>query len=219
MAPITDLLKKNSNKLVWTKEADLALGKLKSLLTSPPILANPEFGTQFIVESDASAHAVGAVLMQVQDGRKRPIAFYSKKLSVTQKKYSATERECLGVILAIERFRHYIEGSMFKVISDAQSLKWLNQVSVEGNSAWLVRWALKLQQYDFELEYRRGGLNMVADALSRINTVDILALDAEYEKLKKDIDNEPEKFKDFRLVRGKVYKYVSDMGQVDPRFK
>lgn len=218
LSPITDLLKKNS-KLVWNKEADLALGKLKSILTTSPVLANPMFGTQFIIESDASAHAVGAVLMQVQEGQKKPIAFYSKKLSATQQKYSATERECLGVILAIERFRHYVEGTVFKVITDAQSLKWLNQVSVEGNSARLVRWAMKLQQYDFELEYRKGGLNMVADALSRINSVDVLATDVEHEKLKKDIEKDPQKFKDFRVIRNRVYKYVSDKRQNDPQFK
>lgn len=218
LSPITDLLKKNS-KIIWNKEADAALDKIKSLLTSPPVLANPRFGTQFIIESDASAHAVGAVLMQEHDGQRRPISFYSKKLTAAQQKYSATERECLGVILAIERFRHYIEGTVFMVITDAQSLKWLNQVSVEGNSARLVRWAIKLQQYDFELEYRKGGLNMVADALSRINTVDVIANDVEYEKLKKEVDEDPRKFKDFRVVRNRIYKYVADEGQADPRFK
>lgn len=127
--------------------------------------------------------AVGAVLLQVQDGLRRPIAFFSKKLSATQQKYAPTEKECLGVILAIEKFRHYVEGSRFTVITDAQSLIWLKKISAEGGSAKLIRWALKLQQYDFDLLYRKGALNITADAMSRaVNAV--TTRDIEYEKRK-----------------------------------
>lgn len=115
------------------------------------MLANPDFRAPFIIESDASDVAVGAVLVQVINGTKRPIAFFSKKLSATQRKYAPTEKECLGVILAIQKFRHYVEGSRFTVVTDAQSLIWLRKISAEGGSAKLIRWALKLQQYDFEL--------------------------------------------------------------------
>lgn len=219
LAPITDLLKKCKTRIIWTEEADKALNEIKSILTSPPVLANPDFGLQFVIESDASLVAAGAVLVQYQDGIRRPIAFFSKKFSSAQKKYSATERECLAVILAIEKFRHYVEGTQFKVVTDAQSLKWLNQVSVEGNSARLARWALKLQQHDMVLEYRKGKLNIIADALSRaVNEIDIRTIDLDLEKLKTDIAKDEQKYKDFKVVRGNVYKYIPSCNPEDPRF-
>lgn len=206
-APITDLLKKEKGKMNWTREADEMFFKIKSELISPKVLANPDFNKPFIIESDASDVAVGAVLVQVHEGVKRPIAFFSKKLSATQKKYAPTEKECLGVILAIEKFRHYVEGSKFSVITDAQSLIWLKKISAEGGSAKLIRWALKLQQYDFELRYRKGTLNVTADALSRaINTVQVL--DPDYETLKKKIQKDRIKYEKFRVVRDRIYKFV-----------
>lgn len=216
-APITDLLRGTKGKICWTKEADEAFLKIKSVLTSPHVLANPDFKLPFIIESDASDGAVGAVLVQVIEGIKRPIAFFSKKLSATQRKYAPTEKECLGVILAIQKFRHYVEGSRFTVVTDAQSLIWLRKISAEGGSAKLIRWALKLQQYDFELLYRKGALNITADALSRaVLVVDIL--DPDYEELKEKIKSNNTKFKDFRLVDEKIYKIVPS-NLTDPRFE
>lgn len=216
-APITDLLKGTKGKICWTKEADEAFLKIKSVLTSPNVLANPDFQLPFIIESDASDVAVGAVLVQVIDGIRRPIAFFSRKLSATQRKYAPTEKECLGVILAIQKFRHYVEGSRFTVVTDAQSLIWLRRISAEGGSAKLVRWALKLQQYDFELLYRKGSLNITADALSRsVLTVD--SVDPEYEDLKNKILSNNVKFKDFRVVKDKIYKIVTSKF-IDPRFE
>lgn len=219
LSPITDLLKKSKGKLIWTEEAEQALGTLKGILTSPPVLANPDFSQQYVIESDASAVAAGAVLVQYFDGVRRPIAFFSRKFSATQKKYSSTERECLAVILAIERFRHFIEGTQFRVVTDAQSLKWLNKISVEGNSARLARWALKLQQHDMVLEYRRGKLNIIADALSRSVDVDAVHLDLDLEHLKKSIVAKPDEYKDFKVIRGKVYKYVHCGRPEDKRFE
>lgn len=215
-APITELLKGKKGKICWSKEADAAFLKIKSVLTSPNVLANPDFRAPFIIESDASDVAVGAVLVQVINGTKRPIAFFSKKLSATQRKYAPTEKECLGVILAIQKFRHYVEGSRFTVVTDAQSLIWLRKISAEGGSAKLIRWALKLQQYDFELLYRKGSLNITADALSRaVLSIDIV--DPEYEELKKKIVSNNSKFKDFRVVNDKIYKLV-ESNLIDPRF-
>ncbi|XP_062557352.1 uncharacterized protein LOC134222226 [Armigeres subalbatus] len=123
-APITDLLKR-SKKFKWSEEADLALEELKSVLTSAPVLANPDYSRPFIIETDASQLAVGAALIQQFDNEKRIIAYYSKKLSCTQRKYAATEKECLAVLLAVENFRHYIEGTTFTVITDCRSITWL----------------------------------------------------------------------------------------------
>lgn len=216
-APITDLLKGKKAKS-WTKEAEDNFLKIKSILVSPNVLANPDFQLPFIIESDASDVAVGAVLIQIQDGIRRPIAFFSKKLSATQKKYAPTEKECLGVLLAIEKFRHFFEGTRFTVITDAQSLTWLRKISADGGSAKLIRWALKLQQYDFELQYRKGSLNIMADALSRaVNSINVK--DVDYDKLTELILQDSVKYRNFRVIRGKVYKLVPCPGLGDERFE
>ncbi|XP_055603742.1 uncharacterized protein LOC129751973 [Uranotaenia lowii] len=89
----------------------------------------------FAIESDASDTAVGAALTQEQEGETRIIAYFSKKLSRTQRAYASVEKECLGVLLAIENFRHYVEGSKFKVITDARSLLWLFTIGIESGKA------------------------------------------------------------------------------------
>ena len=99
--PITDLLRKDKKKFSWSEETEAAFNKLKSVLTSAPILANPDFTKPFAIESDASDNAVGAALVQEQGGETRVIGYFSKKLSCTQRKYSAVEKECLGVLLAV----------------------------------------------------------------------------------------------------------------------
>lgn len=214
--PITDLLKK-SKKFKWTTEAEQALDQLKSVLTSSPVLANPRYDLPFIIETDASQLAVGAALLQDHPEGKRIIAYYSKKLSSTQRKYAATEKECLAVLLAIENFRHYIEGSSFKVITDAKSITWLFTITAANGNSRLLRWALKLQSYDFSIQYRKGKDNVLADCLSRIETVQIV--DDDYVNLRTQIANDPEKYKEFKIVGNRIFKFVQNTTKVeDKRF-
>lgn len=93
------------------------------------------------------------------------IAYGSRTLTKQEQKYSATERECLAVIWAVERFRPYIEGTKFTVITDHHSLLWLN--NLKDPQGRLARWALRLQPYDFQLIHRKGKENIVPDLLSR----------------------------------------------------
>lgn len=221
-APITDLLTKENKKFQWTKEAEEAFLELKSVLTSAPILGNPDFNKQFIIESDASDRALGAALVQEQEGVTRVISYFSKKLNRTQRRYSAVEKECLGVLLAIQNFRHYVEGTHFKVVTDARSLLWLFNVGAETGNAKLLRWALRIQAYDFDLEYRKGKANITADCLSRSIELDSLSLaqpDVDYEDLMEKIVKNPTKFSDFRVIDGKIFRYVKTCErQSDPRF-
>ncbi|XP_055590950.1 uncharacterized protein LOC129743032 [Uranotaenia lowii] len=82
--PITNTLKKHKKKFEWDKDADEALVRLKTALVTAPVLANPNFAERFIIESDSSDLAIGAVLVQIQNGERRPLAYFSKKLSSTQ---------------------------------------------------------------------------------------------------------------------------------------
>ena len=142
---------------------------LKSALTQHPILSNPDFHKEFILQTDASDRGVGAVLSQLDsDGNDRPVAFFSKKLLPREEKYSTIEKECLAIKLGIENFKVYLIGKKFTIQTDHRSLIWLNKLK-EKNSR-LARWSLTLQQYDFDIAHRAGAANGNADALSRAPT-------------------------------------------------
>ncbi|RYE19449.1 MAG: hypothetical protein EOP45_12640 [Sphingobacteriaceae bacterium] len=130
-APISETLKKKNKKYTvfkWTEQASLAFKNLIKALTEAPVLATPDYDLPFKIECDASDFACGAVLSQVQDGEERVIAYMSQKFIASQRKYHVTEKECLAVILGIEKFRPYIEGSHFTVITDHYSLLWLRNL-------------------------------------------------------------------------------------------
>lgn len=220
VAPISDLLRKNQKKFVWTEKAEESFQELKTALVSAPILANPDFQLPFVIESDASDNAVGAALIQHIEGEPRVIAYFSKKLSSTQKKYASVEKECLGVLLAIEHFRHFVEGSRFKVITDARSLLWLFTIGVDSGNSKLLRWALKIQSYDIELEYRKGKQNITADCLSRsVDALSLMSIDPEYQDLIEQIMKHPQNFRDFKVIDGQVYKFVKSQEMLeDTRF-
>ena len=122
-APIWNLLKK-SDKFSWTEEAQVAFEKLKQCLITAPVLANPDFTKPFVLQCDSSQTGVGCVLYQIgSDGEEHPIAYMSQKLNSAQRNYSVTELECLAAVLAVKKFRAYIEGAQFKIVTDHASLK------------------------------------------------------------------------------------------------
>lgn len=213
VAPISDLLKKNAKTIKWTLEAEEAFNKLKIALTSAPILSMPDFTKPFQVQSDSSDKAVGAVLIQYYDDREHVIAYMSQKLSPTQQKYSVTEKECLSLILAIEKWRCYLEGAHFIAITDHASLQWLH--NLKDPAGRLARWALRLQPYNYTLFHRKGVLNIVPDFLSRcVSTLDIdvedFSGDKKYEKLKNKIISDPPKHPNYQIVNNKIFKNIGN---------
>lgn len=133
---------------------------------------------------------IGAILVQGEKEIEHVIAYFSQKLSCAQRKYQTTERECLTVIQAIEKFRPYIEGIKFMVIVDHASLLWLRHL--KDPCGRLGRWALRLQAHDFELKHRKGRFMVVSDALTRavemVNTVSDNS-DPWYNKLRANIES------------------------------
>lgn len=164
-APLSDLLKKSKTKFNWGNKAENSFKNLKILLTSEPILANPNYDLPFIIQCDASDFGVGAVLVQGVGDVEKIVAYMSQKLSAAQRKYQTTERECLAVLMAIDKFRPYIEGTNFTVVTDHASLLWLQ--NLKDPAGRVGRWALRLQSYDFKLVHRKGKFMVVPDALSR----------------------------------------------------
>lgn len=174
-APLTKLLRKDA-KWAWGEEQEAAFELLKSRLTSAPILACPDFTKKFVVQVDASGTGLGASLTQVQNGKEVVIAFASRLLGDNERRYTVSEQECLALVWSLKKFRPYLEGYRFVAITDHQALKWLLQL--KEPSGRLARWILELQQYDFEIRYRKGTLNKVADALSRNCTREAEEVDA-----------------------------------------
>lgn len=173
-APMSDTLK--GEKFTFTEEALLSFNNLKEILTSPPVLAQPDFSKKFSIQCDASDVGIGAVLFQENSqGEEQPIYFYSAKLTTAERNYSVTERECLAVVKAVHKFRPYVEGYEFNVITDHSSLKWL--MTTKDLSGRLARWSLKLQPFSFSIIHRKGSLNIVPDSLSRNLMVESLCLE------------------------------------------
>ena len=158
-------LTENSTKFSWDNNCQTAFEKLKQLLVSSPILSFPIEGGDFILDTDASNHGIGAVLSQKQDGVEKVIAYFSRVLSKTERNYCVTRRELLAVVDSIKSFHQYLYGRKFLVRSDHVSLRWL--MSFKELEGQLARWLERLQQYDFEVLHRKGVAHKNADSLSR----------------------------------------------------
>lgn len=162
--PLSSLTKKNA-KWQWGDKQEKAFNMLKQLLTSSPILRQADSRLPYILKTDASSYALGAVLLQGEGPDERPIEYASRLLTPAERNYHTTEREALAVIWAVDKYRGYIENATIVVQSDHQPLKWL--LSLKSPSGRLARWALSLQSYDIRIEYTPGRTNVVADTLSR----------------------------------------------------
>ncbi|KAA0042859.1 hypothetical protein E5676_scaffold108G00800 [Cucumis melo var. makuwa] len=159
-APLTKLLQKNSFK--WDEEATLAFENLKLAMTTIPVPALPNWSLPFMVETDASGSGLGAVLLQ----NGHPIAFFSQKLSPRAQSKSIYERELMAVVLSVQKWRHYLLGRKFTMMSNQKALKFLlEQREVQPQ---FQKWLTKLLGYDFEIMYQPGLQNKAADALSRV---------------------------------------------------
>jgi len=133
-----------------------AFVELKKRLVCAPVLRFPDFSRTFVLHCDASGVGVGVVLAQRDDdGREYAVAYASRTLKAAERKYSTTEKECLAVVYGVGRFRMYLLGSRFEIITDHRSLRWLMSIGDDAN-ARLQCWALKLSPYDFDIQYCPG---------------------------------------------------------------
>lgn len=149
----------------WGAEQQRAFELLKEAVSRAPCLAMPDPKRDFIVHTDASGYATGAVLMQQFEEGLRPIAFLSKKMKPAERNYPVYEQELLAILNALRAWRHYLGGRHFTVCTDHQSLQYV-EVSAMATPRQ-VRWATWLSEFDFSIKYTPGTTNVVADALSR----------------------------------------------------
>ena len=166
-APLYQLtaIKDSDGYWPWTDECETAFNTLKNKLITAPILNAPDWMQPFIIYTDASAYAMGAVLAQVIEKKESVIRYWSKTFTATQRKYSTTEREAMAIICAIREFNCYIGGRPFTVVTDHQPLIGLK--NLKDPHGRIARWMLEFQGHTFDIIYRAGEKNHV-DALSRI---------------------------------------------------
>lgn len=163
---LTELTKKDKpNRICWTPDCEKAFQGLKSSLCTEPVLQSPDFEKTFIVQTDASEHGIGAVLLQEGQGQLQPIAYISRKLLPRECKYSTVEKECLAIKWALDSYRYYLMGRKFILKTDHRALSWLGRM--RDTNARITRWFLAVQPFDFEVLYKRGSQNCTADYLSR----------------------------------------------------
>ena len=170
-APLNHLLRKGQPvKLEPLADVEAsAFSSLVDAVTSPPVLALPRLGLPFEVDTDASNNQVGCALFQIsEDGERHPVGYWSRSLNVHERNFSVSEKECLAVVWALSTLRPYLMGTHFVVHTDHSALRWLMEISEP--SGRLMRWRLRLSEFDFDVRYKKGTLNTQADALSRLGT-------------------------------------------------
>lgn len=176
-APLTGLLRKDVPYL-WTTEHQQAFDKLKTALSSTPVIASPDPDKPYLLTTDASDTAIGAVLTQDHGHGQQPIAFESRKLTPAEQIYPTHDKELLAIVHALKVWRHYLEGADLKIITDHHSLTYFkNQPNLSRRQA---RWMEFMQQFNLDIAYAPGKTNVVADALSRhaLDTLQLHALGA-----------------------------------------
>jgi hypothetical protein len=162
--PLYDLLKKGT-KFLWGINQNEAFESLKSALLSAPVLAFPDFSKEFILTTDASHYAIGALLTQNYPEGERLISCSSRSLTEAELNYSNTDREILAVIDGVLHNRSYLWGNKFTIKTDHSAIPYL--VRNKGDNARSIRWFMLLSEYDYTIEHKAGKKIQHADALSR----------------------------------------------------
>lgn len=164
-APLTEVIKKNVG-FHWGDNQENAFATIKERLCSAPVLALPDFNKAFEIECDASGLGIGAVLMQ----DRRPIAFFSEKLSGASLKYPTYDKELYALVRALETWQHYLWTREFVIHTDHESLKHLKgQGKLNKRHA---RWMEYIETFPYVICYKQDKENIVADALSRRSSLD-----------------------------------------------
>lgn len=179
-------LTKEKGKFAWTEQAHSEFEDLKNCLASIPSLSLPDLNKQFLLFTDSSAFASGAVLAQLDEHNfPRPVAFASRKLKEVETRYSTTERELLAVVWAINYFKSYLFGKKFIVYTDHAALT--HALKIKDPTSRIARWLCALADFDFETRFIKGKMNATADFFSRY--IDFTEDPVECSKLHEDSES------------------------------
>jgi hypothetical protein len=160
-----NLLKKGS-KWEWTEEHEKSFNDTKELFINSVVISHPDFTKRMFLQTDSSDHGLGAVLSQRNEtGEERVISLISRTLRSPEFLYSTTEKEMLAIVWALQKLREFLLGREFTIITDHKSLTFLNRCHLRNSR--MIRWALWIEEFSFEIEHREGKGNIVPDWLSR----------------------------------------------------
>ena len=162
--PLVSLTRKGA-PILWGRDQQDSFDSLKACLLCAPILGFPTENDRFVLDTDASLFAIGGVLSQIQNEEEVVIAYASRSLRLSQRRYCTTRREMLAAVVMCTHFRSYLRGSQFTLRTDHSSLRWLQKFKNEDGM--LARWYLLLGQFSVTFEYRPGALHNNADGMSR----------------------------------------------------
>lgn len=222
--PLSDLLKKE-NIFKFEEEQERSFNKLKELLTCEPVLHIYKQGNETELHTDASKQGYGACLLQRSDddGKLHPIYYMSRKTTPAEEKYSSYELEVLAIIAAVKKFRIYLLGNNFRIITDCAAFQ--KTMDKKDLTTRVARWALLLEEYTYEIVHRKGTQMAHVDALSRcpanVMTINEILLNEDgilrriqlaqssddyIQSIKKILEKE-ETYEDYFLKNETLYKY------------
>lgn len=164
--------KRDKSLIKWTECADAAFEKCKSCLQSATMLQYPVANAELAIMADAANGCVGAVLQTKVGGQWKPLGYFSKRLSETQQKYSTYDRELLAIYLAVQHFRYMVEGQSFSIFTDHKPLLYaFTKKPSDVETPRRVRQLMFISEFTTDIRYVPGQDNVVADALSRLETI------------------------------------------------
>lgn len=149
----------------FSDECKQSFDYLRNSLLDPKVLVQPDRDQPFILATDASDYAVGAVLSQMREGVEHPVAFFSKSLLPVECRWAAVEKEVFAIVAAVKFYRHYLLGNHFTLYTDCQALTWALRLTAPAGK--LARWTLLLQEYSYDVQHRMGIKNQNADNASQ----------------------------------------------------
>ncbi|KAK3773613.1 hypothetical protein RRG08_022322 [Elysia crispata] len=176
LAPLHAQASGKGQNIEWSAECQDAFHRTKDALSGATLLHHPQPDAPKSLTVDASNTAIGAQLEQRQGRSWVPLAFFSRKLSDSEKKYSAFDRELLAAYSATKHFRHFLEGRIFTRYTDHKPLTTA-LTSQADRSPRQTRHLSYIAEFTSDIRHIKGKFNVVADALSRVTTVDYVEID------------------------------------------
>ncbi|GFW04252.1 hypothetical protein TNCV_2670171 [Trichonephila clavipes] len=163
--------KKDSKPLNWSSEAITAFQRCKQALADAALLAHPSPSAPLALHVDASDYAIGGALHQVVDSELQPLAFFSRKLTSSEKSYSAYDRELLTIYSAIRHFRYMLEATNFTMFTDHKPLTYAVRQKSDKCSPRQIRQLDFISQFTTNIVHIPGSDNIAADVLSRVSAI------------------------------------------------
>jgi len=221
--PLYNLLGSTSQRnhpLSWTDDANASFDSIKQALADSTLLHHNSPGRTYHLITDASNVAVGAALHQITDGVSHPIGFFSKRLSSTQRIYSAFDRELLASYLSVLHFKHMIEGKEVHLFTDHKPLVSAFYSQNPAKSDRQQRHLSLIAEYVSSVEFISGSDNIVADAFSRsVSAIEIdfpdLSNIADTQKLDNEIKDYEDRLKSYNIADNKTL--LCDTSTMFPR--